>query len=357
MSGRRRSSIWIYFRECEEDRSKVNCTICGKILSRGGSGRKASSSALSNHIKLKHATEFTSLEKPVRQVSQNSPNDETMQQEPTAAQDIQASTSGAQPLNPKTFTTTQTKLEDSFISKWKIDDPRSVPITNLIAEMIAVDNQPISFVEDKGFNRLMRLVKPKYQVPSRKHVGETVIPQLYEKLKKTIQDELSKTKAVSVTSDMWTNINNLFSFLSFTIHWLDEDFVLQHRVLQIKSFSGQHNADNIRTNFEEIADIWKIMSKIHIIMTDSGSNIVKAVKDSPFIGQKCFLHILQRVIVEALQAEQDVEETIAQGRKIVTHFNHSPQAQEKFSKIQEELSLPKHKLVQDVITRWNSNWW
>lgn len=357
MSGRKRSNVWTYYRESEEDRSKVKCTICDKMISRGGSGRKGSSSALSNHLKLKHAMEYTNLERAVCRVSSNTPDDEAMQQEPVAAQDVQPSTSGTQPSNSKTFTTTQSTLEDSFISKWKIDDPRSVPITKSIAEMIAVDNQPISVVEDKGFNRLMQLVKPKYQMPSRKHVGETVIPQLYEQLKKTIQDELSKTNTVSVTSDMWTNLNNLFSFLSFTIHWLDDEFTLQHRVLQMKSFSGQHNADNIRTQFVEIADVWQIMSKIHIILTDSGSNMVKAVRDSPFNGQKCFLHILQRVILEALQVQQEVDEAIAQGRKIVSHFNHSTQAQEKFSKIQEELNLPKHKLVQDVITRWNSKYY
>ncbi|KAL0868261.1 hypothetical protein ABMA27_007792 [Loxostege sticticalis] len=167
MSGRKRSNVWTYYRESEEDRSKVKCTICDKMISRGGSGRKGSSSALSNHLKLKHAMEYTNLERAVCRVSSNTPDDEAMQQEPVAAQDVQPSTSGTQPSNSKTFTITQSTLEDSFISKWKIDDPRSVPITKSIAEMIAVDNQPISVVEDKGFNRLMQLVKPKYQMPKR----------------------------------------------------------------------------------------------------------------------------------------------------------------------------------------------
>lgn len=44
---------------------------------------------------------------------------------------------------------------------------------------------------------------------------------------------------------------------------------------------------------------------------------------------------------------------IAAGRKIVIHFHHSTAPQEQLHKIQKELNLPEHKLVQDISTRWN----
>ncbi|CAG4990860.1 unnamed protein product [Colias eurytheme] len=81
--------------------------------------------------------------------------------------------------------------------------------------MIAVDNQPLSILEDQGFNRLMSVVKPKYQFPSRKYMSEKVIPELYEQLKKKILDQISSTNNISVTSDMWTCMNNFLCFLSF----------------------------------------------------------------------------------------------------------------------------------------------
>jgi hypothetical protein len=36
-----------------------------------------------------------------------------------------------------------------------------------IVEMIITDLQPISFVEDKGFRNLMRLICPNYEVPGK----------------------------------------------------------------------------------------------------------------------------------------------------------------------------------------------
>lgn len=350
MSGRKRSKVWAFFRDTG-DKSKVKCVVCGVTISRGGVGRKASSSALTNHLKLKHADKFKQLTGNVRQADDNSisaPHPSTSTTQPTI--------SVPQQVLPS-ITSSQVTIEESLITKWKINDPRSVPIHNAITEMIALDNQPISIVEDKGFSRLMNLIKPKYQIPSRNFFGETCIPQLYQKLRDNVQSELCKSHGISVTSDMWTCMNNLYSFLSFTAHWLDDDYSVQHRVLQIKSFFGQHTADNIRMEFEEITSIWQITAKIHIIMTDSGANIVKAVKDSPFAGERCFLHILQRVVLEALQCQSTVGEAIALGRKIVSHFNHSPQAQEKLIKIQEELNLPQHKLIQDIVTRWNSKYY
>ena len=47
---------------------------------------------------------------------------------------------------------------------------------------------------------------------------------------------------------------------------------------------------------------------------------------------------------------------IFSARKIVGHFRHLSSATSRLHEIQEELSLPKHQLKQDVVTRWNSTY-
>ena len=49
-----------------------------------------------------------------------------------------------------------------------------------------------------------------------------------------------------------------------------------------------------------------------------------------------------------------MKDLLATCRSIVGHFKHSSVACHKLAHIQENLQLPKHKLKQDVVTRWNS---
>lgn len=84
---------------------------------------------------------------------------------------------------------------------------------------------------------------------------------------------------------------------------------------------------------------------------------MKAVNDSTFVGKTCFIHTLQRIIHSALEAQENVNEAIATGRRLVTHFNHSKTAQEKLQLIQTELNASKHKLIQGVNNRWNSTFY
>lgn len=49
--------------------------------------------------------------------------------------------------------------------------------------MIALDNQPLSIVENTGFRNLMRKFKPKYNIPDKKYFIDTIIPQFYNETK------------------------------------------------------------------------------------------------------------------------------------------------------------------------------
>ncbi|XP_067120294.1 zinc finger BED domain-containing protein 4-like [Centruroides vittatus] len=179
--------------------------------------------------------------------------------------------------------------------KWDINDPQAVKYHYLIAKMIAIDNEPVNIVERSGFKRLLNETLPRYAIPSRPYFSEKIIPE------------------------------------------------------------RQHTAQNIANALQEILSQWKHpLSNIHIIVHDNGCNIVKAISEAEMNSACCFIHTLQLVIKDSLNIQPEVEETIAVGQRIVTHFNHSSTVQEKLKKIQEELRIATHNLVQDITTRWNS---
>lgn len=96
----------------------------------------------------------------------------------------------------------------------------------------------------------------------------------------------------------------------------------------MKHFVGSHSGDHIRSVLEELASNWVITSTIHVIMRDNGTNMVKAINESQFVGKGCFIHTLQLAIKASLQVEI-VSDSLTSARRIVTHFNHYSKAQEK----------------------------
>ena len=65
----------------------------------------------------------------------------------------------------------QAMLEDclEWSRPYPFDHPVAQRITRLIAEMMALDCQPFSVVEDQGFVCLLNYLQPHYQVPGQKY--------------------------------------------------------------------------------------------------------------------------------------------------------------------------------------------
>lgn len=358
---KKKSRIWIFFDELEgEGSSKVKCNQCQAVISRGGQGKKANTTSMTNHIKYKHSLLMPQLGSAIKSSlsREEDPSPGTSQSQSQSQSELLPPTpillgSSEASLSQKY----QQNIEESFVVQWSHEDSRSKIISVAIGEMIALDYQPLSMVENTGFKNFMKKVKPKYNLPSRKFFTDNIIPRLYEETKTEIRKGVLSAAAISVTTDLWTNINNMESFLSFTAHWFDDSFKFHHAVLQMTHFPETHTAMNIRNCLEEIPTLWDINSdKIHAIVRDNGRNVAKAIDDSIFNGVPCFIHTLQLAIHAALKHDT-MSQIIAKSRRIVTHFNHSNIAQSKLRDLRRELHLPDHQLVQDVSTRWNSSYY
>ena len=63
---------------------------------------------------------------------------------------------------------------------------------------------------------------------------------------------------------------------------------------------------------------------------------------------------LQLVVHEGVLSQRAVSDALANGRKIVGHFKHSPKAYSSLEDLQIELNVTPKRLQQDVQTRWSS---
>lgn len=115
------------------------------------------------------------------------------------------------PAEYREFTSTtverQPTLEQMLAKREKMsrDNPRALKITDALAEYIALDDQPLSVVDNLGFRRLLCILEPRYEIPSRNHITDTVLPKLHDFTKKHIRNLLQDVKTLSFTTDIWSS--------------------------------------------------------------------------------------------------------------------------------------------------------
>lgn len=95
-------------------------------------------------------------------------------------------------------------------------------ITQAIIEYIALSDQPLSEVGNVGFLRLLHVLEPRYDVPSRHYMTDTELPKLHDSVKKHIHSLLQASSAFSFTTDIWTSSVSPVSLISLTSQWIDE---------------------------------------------------------------------------------------------------------------------------------------
>ena len=116
--------------------------------------------------------------------------------------------------------------------KWDINDVHAQHIHIRIGEMMALDYQPFSIDEDVGFTRLL----PCYALPSRRYMTETILPKLYDSIKRKVEEQLVNVAHISFTSDLWSTTLSVNSLISLTAHWLTDTFDRKRAVLHAGSF-------------------------------------------------------------------------------------------------------------------------
>jgi hypothetical protein len=141
--------------------------------------------------------------------------------------------------------------------------------------LIAREYHPFSVVEDAEFRRLVHMLCPGYQIPSRKTLANSLIPILYRTTVMKVKATLDVATAVSLTAGGWTSVNNI-SFLAITAHFLEETNVCSTLLVCVE-FNEKHTAANIADMLYETAREWKTNYKIVGIVADNAANIVSTV--------------------------------------------------------------------------------
>lgn len=229
---------------------------------------------------------------------------------------------------------------------------RRTLIDQQVLKMIVKEYYPFSIVEDKEFVKLLKMLNPGYDLPSRKSLSTSLLSVLYnETYDKVMSDIAANGNFVSITTDGWTSIKNE-GYIAVTTHFIDNNCELKSYLLSCFMYSESHTSDNLKNELLRVIKEWGLENKVSACTSDNASNISKAIDLSKWRHVWCFAHSLNLAVQKAIKEIQEVKEKVS---GIVRHFKKSSTAAGKLKSIQEQLGYsPPLVLIQDVVTRWNS---
>ncbi|KAJ8356661.1 hypothetical protein SKAU_G00194550 [Synaphobranchus kaupii] len=132
---------------------------------------------------------------------------------------------------------------------------------------------------------------------------------------------------------------------------------MKSAVLQTRPLYESHTSAHLAEELTNAVTEWKLERPNMTIpvTTDNASNIVNAIHEADGLGPQigCFAHVVNLAAKKAVSINP-VSRLLGKVRKAVTFFHKSTTAHHVLTVKQEMLGLPKHKLIHDVTTRWNT---
>lgn len=200
-------------------------------------------------------------------------------------------TKGTRPRQPKHRHHKQPSVLETFTNCIPYDKKgaRWKAITDAVAMYIAKDMVPIYTVEKPGFIHLLKVLDPRYVLPSRKYFSDVALPQLYNSTHQRIAAELDGVSFYSATTDLWSS-RVMQPYLSLTLHFINDDWTLRSVCLQTAYFHDEHQGEIIAQGLKDALSSWNLPEDRPTCMTtDSGTNMLKALRDNGWPSQPSVL--------------------------------------------------------------------
>ena len=143
--------------------------------------------------------------------------------------------------------------------------------------------------------------------------------------------------------------------MSYTVHYVTNDWKVENRCLQTHFLPEDHTGENLAEAMEATLAAWGLRASRQLCLTtDNATNMINAVERLQWSHLTCFGHNLHLAITKAIKNDQRCERSLALCRKIVSAFSMSWKRKRDLTKAQINLQLTEHTLVADSPTRWGS---
>lgn len=355
MSSTKRSVCWKFMEQISSQ--EVKCNLCGATLKT----KNGSTTCLNRHLTSHHLIQFE------EEKNKSKPQDITPKYTPFAVDDslIEDDTDTLAKHEPSTSAQVtgtarsihvQPTISSAMESQtpYAIRHPKKVMLDRKVLDLIVVDMQPLSIVEDKAFRALVYALDKRYSIVARSTLRDRLLPKVYNDKKSELFKELTTVDHVGITTDQWTS-RATEGYTTVTCHYIRSDWSLASPVLATRSSGARHTGENMA---EELIGVFKqfgISDKVTTVVTDNAKNAKKSVRITAKDNQPCFAHTLNLIVTHALEDDDSCDD-IKNIKDIVQFFRMSVKATKDLQEIHKKNETTFKKLKNAVKTRWNSTY-
>ena len=313
---RKASQAWSYGGLKKDDkgrllRDKMYCALCTKTFK-----YNQSPSALSDHLKHKHADKMLELESAKQ--SQSKLTD---------------------------FRFIKTDVQE----KYKATHPKQKQFRSDLVDWVIKDKRPFAISDDKGLRKVVKNLDPRIKVPAGRTISRDIATKYLQRKRITLE-KLKKVNYFSCTNDGGTSLANS-SFIAINVHWVDENFSSQKKLIDMKPVEGK-TATEYRAAVDESLEKHNIKGKTVSFTTDNEPTMNATFSRSERNG--CFAHIESKACQKAMDDVDVLKKLRKKLRKIASKSNKSPKFKRSIKKEQIQREIPVITLKQEVATRFTS---
>ncbi|KZS10217.1 Uncharacterized protein APZ42_025370 [Daphnia magna] len=166
-------------------------------------------------------------------------------------------------------------MKNFLATKVPKDTQKKIDI--ILAEMIVMDNLPLTVLQRDVFLRLILFIAPTYNIPSYEKMRDTIIPSIYARTAEVVKTVLKSCNVVTIMLDLWSS-NSMVGFMGVSCSSVTADYVPFTCFLNMKEMPSNHTAEAIQSKSECVVSDWELNGKVVRTVTDNASNMTKAFR-------------------------------------------------------------------------------
>ena len=232
-----------------------------------------------------------------------------------------------------------------------------------LGKFIINTEQPFSFGENQEYEDLNRLaLQPAFRKVPRNTLKRHT-QQAYFAYKAFLIEMFHIYEGrFSLTSDTWTSSIGE-PFICITVHWIDDDWFLQKRIICFEAMEESHSGFNIKSRITNCLKTFQLITKVFSLSLDNASANTRAIDflrtdtelplllNGELLHVRCCAHILNLCVQEGIKELQPLLEPI---RAVIKWIRVTRSVKRRYKQLCDQKGLRKKVWSWDTPTRWNS---